>query len=86
VVTFNTFNRQFKPGSGQFDIIFDLNEKVGHTIKPKFEYLENYPVRYMKTSQFVLGFAFDSQNKKEYEEGVCVIELEKSENQNQLKP
>ena len=60
VVTFNTFNRQFKPGSGQFDIIYDLSEKFGHTIKPKFDYLENYPVRYMKTSQFVLGFAFDS--------------------------
>ena len=31
----------------------------------------------LKTSQFSLGFKFDSGNKKEYEECVTIIELKK---------
>ena len=31
----------------------------------------------MKTSQYSLGFKFDSGNKKEYEECVTIIELKK---------
>jgi hypothetical protein len=31
----------------------------------------------MKTSQFSLGFKFDSGNEKEYEECVTIIELKK---------
>ena len=77
VVTFCAYNRQFKPGSGQFDIIYDLTEKTNQTIKPKFDYLENLPVRVKKTSQFSLGFKFDSGNKKEYQECVTIIELKK---------
>jgi hypothetical protein len=77
VVTFCAYNRVFKPGSGQFDIIYDLTDKTNQTIKPKFDYLENLPVRVMKTSQFSLGFKFDSGNEKEYEECVTIIELKK---------
>ena len=76
-MTFCAYNRQFKPGSGQFDIIYDLTEKNNQTIKPRFDYLENLPVRVMKTSQYSLGFKFDSGNKKEYEECVTIIELKK---------
>ena len=81
VVTFCAYNRVFKPGSGQFDIIYDLTDKTNQTIKPKFEYLENLPVRVMKTSQFSLGFKFDSGNKNEYEECVTIIELKKTKRQ-----
>ena len=77
VVTFCWYNRHFKPGSGQFDIIYDLTEKNNQTIKPKFDYLENLPVKMFKTSQFSLGFKFDSIEKKEYEECVIIIELKK---------
>jgi hypothetical protein len=55
-----------------------LTDKTNQTIKPKFEYLENLPVRVMKTSQFSLGFKFDSGNTKEYEECVTIIELKKT--------
>ena len=76
-MTFCAYNRVFKPFSGNFDIIYDFTDKTGQTIKPKFEYLQNLPVRVMKTSQFSLGFKFDSGNKKEYEECVMIIELKK---------
>ena len=46
VVQFCTLNRkQFKEGSGHFDIILDVKEKTNQTIKPIFDYLEKYPVR-----------------------------------------
>ena len=77
VVTFCAYHKVFKPGSGQFDIIYDLTDKTNQTIKPRFDYLESLPVRVIKTSQFSLGFKFDSGNKKEYEECVTIIELKK---------
>jgi len=31
--------KMFKPGSGEFDIILDVEEKINQTVKAKFNYL-----------------------------------------------
>jgi hypothetical protein len=41
--------KTFKPGSGEFDIILDVEEKINQTVKAKFHYLEKLPLRKFKT-------------------------------------
>ena len=76
IVTFCAMNKQFKPGSGQFNLIFDLKEKNNKTIKDKFDYLAKVPVRYLKTSQHALGFLVDSIHEGYEDELICILELE----------
>ena len=45
IIKFCARDKKFKPGSGQFDFIFDLEEKNDQTMKAKFNYLENLPLR-----------------------------------------
>jgi len=44
-IRFCARDKKFKPGSGQFDFIFDLEEKTNQTMKAKFNYLEKLPLR-----------------------------------------
>ena len=76
IVTFCAMNKQFKPGSGQFNLIFDLKEKNNKTIKDKFDYLAKVPVRYLNTSQHALGFVVDSIHEGYEDELICILELE----------
>lgn len=63
--------KQFKPGSGQFDIIYDVEEKVNQTVKAKFNYLEKHPLRKFATCQHVLGCAINEQERE-----VIIVELD----------
>jgi hypothetical protein len=76
IVTFCAMNKQFKPGSGQFNLIFDIKEKTNKTIKDKFDYLAKLPIRYLKTSQHALGFVVDSIHEGYEDELICILELE----------
>ena len=48
-------DKMFKPGSGQFDYIYDVKEKNDQTVKSKFSYLEKLPLRKFNTFKHVLG-------------------------------
>lgn len=63
--------KQFKPGSGQFDIIYDVDEKINQTVKAKFNYLEKQPLRKFLTCQHVLGCAVNDQASE-----VLIVELD----------
>lgn len=63
--------KQFKPGSGQFDIIYDVEEKINQTVKAKFNYLEKHPLRKFLTCQHVLGCAINEQDPQ-----VLIVELD----------
>jgi hypothetical protein len=55
--------KMFKPGSGQFDIILDVEEKINQTVKAKFHYLEKLPLRKFKTQKMCLGCPINEQEK-----------------------
>jgi hypothetical protein len=61
----------FKPGSGQFDIIYDVDEKNNQTMKSRFHYLEKLPLRKFKTNKHVLGCSITEQ-----ENCAIIVELE----------
>ncbi len=63
--------KHFKPGSGQFDIIYDVDEKVNQTVKAKFNYLEKQPLRKFATCQHSLGCAINQEGKE-----ILIIELD----------
>lgn len=60
----------FKPGSGQFDFIFDLEEKADQTLHSRFNFLENLPLRKFKTCKNSIGCEIEKGN-----EDLLVIEL-----------
>jgi hypothetical protein len=67
--------KMFKPGSGQFDIIYDVTEKNNQTMKSKFNYLEKLPLRKFKTYKHVLGCSINEQ-----ENCALIVELKDANN------
>lgn len=45
VITFTTRNLKFKHGTGEFEYILELKEKINRTLKFKYEYLQRKPLR-----------------------------------------
>lgn len=59
IIRFCARDKKFKPGSGQFDMIFDLEEKTDQTMKVKFNYLEKQPLRKYSTAKNCIGCAVE---------------------------
>lgn len=57
IVTFCAQQEAFKPGSGHFTYIYDLSAKRQQTIKRKFDYLQERPVRFFQTAKLTIGCA-----------------------------
>lgn len=61
-VNFCAQQESFKPGSGHFDYIYKLKKKGTQTIKSKFQYLEQPPVRYFETAPHSIGCAISKDS------------------------
>ena len=71
ILRFCARDKKFKPGSGQFDFIFDLEEKENQTMRAKFNYLEKMPLRKFKTAKNCIGCAIGEE-----EQSVLIVELQ----------
>lgn len=49
--------KKFKPGTGHFDFIYDLEEKKDQTMMARFNYLEKLPLRKIEVSKYSMGIS-----------------------------
>ena len=79
VLQFCARDKLFKPGSGHFDFIYDLEEKKDQTMKARFDYLEKLPQRKFELSKHSFGCpawtTLTEQSKREEIKYVLIVEL-----------
>ena len=63
VLQFCARDKLFKPGTGHFDLIYDLEEKKDQTMKARFNYLEKLPQRKFELSKHSFGCPAWNENK-----------------------
>lgn len=56
--------KKFKPGTGHFDFIYDLEEKKDQTMMARFNYLEKLPLRKIEVSKYSMGISVEDRNEK----------------------
>jgi hypothetical protein len=62
--------KKFKPGTGYFDFIYDLEEKKDQTMMARFNYLEKLPLRKIEVSKYSMGISV-----KNREEKIMIVEV-----------